>query len=132
MLRTLLIYVVNWCGLLIIAIGNGALREKVYGARMTELSAHQLSTLIGLFLFAVYIWFLTGVSPIGSVRVAVLIGGIWLVLTIAFEFLFGRFVAGHSWSHLLHDYNLSAGRLWVLVLLWTAIAPYVFYKIRSS
>lgn len=42
MLRTLLIYVVNWCGLLIIAIGNGALREKVYGARMTELSAHQL------------------------------------------------------------------------------------------
>ncbi len=55
-----------------------------------------------------------------------------LVMTIAFEFLFGRLVSGCSWNDLLHDYNLCAGRVWVLVLIWTAIAPYVFYRLRSS
>ena len=51
-------------------------------------------------------------------------------MTILFEFLFGHFIAGHPWSHLFHDYNLLAGRLWVLVLLWTAITPYLFYRMR--
>ncbi|MEW6447103.1 MAG: hypothetical protein AB1426_03305, partial [Bacillota bacterium] len=59
------------------------------------------------------------------------IGLIWLVLTVAFEFGFGHFVMGHSWSRLLHDYNLLKGRLWVLVLLWVAIAPYVFYRLSE-
>jgi hypothetical protein len=131
-MRTLLIYIGNWCALLVIAILNGALREKAYGPHMTELAAHQVSTAIGICLFAVYIWILTGVCTIGSERLAVSIGGVWLGMTIAFEFLFGHFVMGRSWGHLFHDYNLFAGRLWVLVLVWTAIAPYVFCRIRSS
>jgi len=39
------------------------------------------------------------------------IGLVWLAMTVAFEFLFGDYVAGHSWDRLLHDYNLFAGRL---------------------
>ena len=62
---------------------------------------------------------------------ALAIGGIWLALTVAFEFLFGHYVMGHPWSRLFHDYNLLEGRLWVLVLVWTFIAPYVFYRLGS-
>ncbi|MGD0488096.1 MAG: hypothetical protein ABSB94_12985 [Syntrophorhabdales bacterium] len=36
---------------------------------------------------------------------------------VAFEFLFGRFIAGRCWDHVIHAYNLCAGRLWVLVLI---------------
>jgi len=131
-MKTLLLYAANWCALLIIAILNGALRAKVFAPRMADIRAHQLSTLVGLCLFSIYMWFLTGVTPIRSGRLALLIGGIWLAMTIAFEFLFGHFIVGHSWRHLLHDYNLLAGRLWVLVPVWTAVAPYVFYRVRSS
>ena len=56
------------------------------------------------------------------------IGLIWLGLTVAFEFLFGRFVAGHSWIRLLQDYNILAGRVWSLLLLWVALAPYLFTR----
>ena len=38
---------------------------------------------------------------------------LWLGMTLAFEFLFGHYIAGKSWSLLLADYNLAAGRLWV-------------------
>jgi hypothetical protein len=54
----------------------------------------------------------------------------WLVLTVIFEFLFGHFVMGHPWSSLFHDYNLLAGRVWVLVLIWIAAAPSIFYRIQ--
>ena len=98
---------------------------------MRELSAHQLSTFIGFILFGLYIWSLTGIYQIESSSQAFVIGGMWLIMTILFEFIFGHFIMRHPWSKLLHDYNLLKGRVWLLVLIWTAVAPYVFYRIRS-
>ena len=124
-------YTVAWIGLVVLAIINGAIREKGYGARIGELHAHQLSTLIGLALFSVYAWILSGFWRIESARQAFAIGGIWLVLTVAFEFLFGHYVAGHSWGRLLHDYNLLRGRVWILILIWAILAPYVCHLMRA-
>ena len=59
-----------------------------------------------------------------------LFGLIWLALTVVFEFLFGHYVVGHPWSRLLHDYNILQGRVWALVLIWTAVVPYVIYRLR--
>jgi hypothetical protein len=130
-MKTVLIYAASWVGMVVLAILNAAIREKGYRPFMSELSAHQISTAIGLCLFGVYIWILTGIWRIASPRQAFVIGGMWLVMTILFEFLFGHYVMGHPWSRLFHDYNLLQGRIWSLVLIWTAIAPYVFYRIRS-
>jgi len=52
-----------------------------------------------------------------------LIGALWLTLTVAFEFGFGHYVMGHSWRYLLADYNILKGRLWSLVLLVTFVSP---------
>jgi len=130
-MKTLTLYAVSWIGMVVLAILNGAVREKTYGPFMQELSAHHLSTFIGLIVFGLYIWALTGIYPIESSIQAVLIGGMWVIMTILFEFIFGHFVMRHPWSKLFHDYNLLKGRVWVLVLIWTAIAPYVFYQVRS-
>ncbi len=124
-------YTVGWIGLVIVAIVNGVVREKVYRQFMGELTAHQLSTIIGLAFFGVYIWILTRSWRIESTPQAFAIGAIWLVLTIVFEFIFGHYVIGHPWNRLFHDYNLLKGRLWLLVLIWTAIAPYTFYKLQA-
>jgi hypothetical protein len=43
--------------------------------------------------------------------------------TLGFEFPFGRFVEGASWQRLFAEYDLLLGRLWVLVLLSTMLAP---------
>jgi hypothetical protein len=58
------------------------------------------------------------------------VGALWLGLTVAFEFLFGHYVAGHSWARLVQDYDLLSGRLWPLVLLWVAAAPYLLSRSR--
>lgn len=120
-----------WVGLVAIAIFNGVLREKGYSQFFNELAAHQMSTFTGLVFFGIYVFFLTRIWTIESSVQALAIGGIWLTLTIAFEFIFGHYIIGHAWSRLIHDYNLLKGRLWVLVLAWTTFAPYTFFKLQS-
>ncbi len=111
-----------------IAIANGVLRQAWYGKYLSELHAHQLSTLIGTVLFAVYIWVVIRFGKPSSAGQAIAIGLVWLALTVVFEFLFGHFVVGHPWARLLQDYNLFAGRVWSLLLVWVTVAPYVFYR----
>jgi hypothetical protein len=124
-------YVLAWIPMVLIAIANGALREATYGKLMSELQAHQISTLSGLLLFSAYIWVVIRTWRPDTSKQAITVGLIWLGLTIAFEFLFGHYVVGHPWSKLLYDYNVFAGRVWVVVLIWVTVAPYVFYRLQK-
>lgn len=113
-----------WCVLLVLAILNAGLREKVYARRMKELSAHQLGS--GVFIAVIFIvtWAFLGLTGATyTMADLVELGVLWLLLTIVFEFLFGRFVMGHPWSRLLTDYNLLKGRVWTLVLLSNLFLP---------
>ncbi len=123
-------YVVAWLPLLLIAMLNGALRVGVYGPYLSELHAHQLASALGIILFGIYIRALIDYWRPESGRQALHIGLLWLALTVAFEFLFMHYVAGHSWRTLLYDYNILEGRVWVVVLLWLTLAPYVFYRLQ--
>jgi hypothetical protein len=124
-------YLIAWIPMVLLAIVNGVVRETTYGTAMPELRAHQLSTLTGIALFGLYIWIVTGWWRPASPGQALGLGAMWLVLTVAFEFLFGHYVAGHPWSRLLQDYDLLEGRLWPLILAWVALAPWLFERIRT-
>ena len=125
-------YLVAWFVMLAVAMANGALREYIYGSYVSELSAHQLSCETGIFLFAVVIHQYVKRWPPASAREAWYIGLFWMVLTVAFEFLFFHYVGGHSWEALLANYDMTKGRLWPLILLWVAVAPYLFYRLLNK
>jgi hypothetical protein len=120
-------YFLLWFPMLLIAIANGFFREAVIKKHVGELAAHQLSTLTLVILFAFYIGFVIYKFPPASANEALLVGILWLVLTLCFEFGFGRY-RGHSWEHLLADYNIFKGHLWVFIPLWLMMAPYVFFR----
>jgi hypothetical protein len=124
-------YVLAWIPMVFIAIGNGLFREKFFASRMTELQAHQASTITILILFSIYIWILLALVKPESAKQAMMIGLLWLGLTVIFEFLFGHYVAGHSWQKLFSDYNILQGRVWIVVLLWITTGPYVIYKLQN-
>ena len=120
-------YTLFWLILLAIAVFNGFIREATYGRKVAEQHAHQLSTVLGMLFTGIAVWGFSRYAPIESERTAVYIGAIWLGLTVAFEFLFGRFVGGYSWKKLVFDYNLLAGRVWLIFLLWIIVLPYIVY-----
>lgn len=131
-MRTYVIYLLYWLVLMALAIANGILREGTYGKHIPELRAHQLSTLIGATVFGVAVWLFSRRWPPESAAQALYIGLSWLAMTLCFEFLFGHYVAGHSWSRLLQDYDLLSGRVWPLLLVWVTVLPYIVFRVGGS
>lgn len=119
-----------WILFIILAIVNGAIRNVVYGPVIgDELLAHQISTVTAIifFLTVMYVFFRWTPAHYDEKDLLV-IGGMWLGLTIVFEFIFGHYVMGHPWSRLLADYNIREGRVWGLVLLTVVVGPFFVGK----
>jgi hypothetical protein len=112
-----------WCGLLIAAFFNGALREiwlmPVFGDPVAHLvSAAILSAIVVAVAWAAIVW----LHP-HSANEALLIGDEWVLLTIAFEFLAGYYLFGTPWQTLLAQYDVARGQPWELVLVTMLVAP---------
>ena len=122
--RILLYALGVWFILVMVAILNGACRNAFISPRVGEYAGHVISTIIFIcvILVATYL-FLSLIRIDYSVTDLLLIGTLWLVMTVLFEFIFGHYVVGHPWSTLLADYNILQGRVWVLVLIASFTAP---------
>lgn len=121
---------VVWCGLLLLAIANGAAREAFFAPRVGAGLGHAISTVllsIGILLVG---WFSIGWIAPKTVQDAWLVGVSWACATAAFEFLGGHFIFGRPWQLLFDDYNLLAGRIWVMVLVACLVTPVVAFTSR--
>ena len=112
-----------WIFLLLLAVLNGGLRESWLVPALGPLRGHQASTLLLSALILGATWVTFEWLGLGSAREALLVGALWLALTLAFEFLAGHFLFHRPWPVLLADYDLSQGRIWILVLVVTFLAP---------
>ncbi len=124
-------YILVWFLLALVAIANGIIRQTTYGKTVSDLAAHQISTVTAILASGTVVWFVHHYWPIESAAQAWSIGLLWLIMTVAFEFGFGHFVAGHSWSRLLADYNILNGRLWSLFLVWVTVMPFLIFQMTT-
>ena len=102
---------VVWLILIAAEILHGIARGIFLVPHVGQFRSNQIGVFTGsLIILAVALVF---VRWIGATRSSQLlgIGVLWLVLTLAFEFLFGHFVAGASWERLASDYNVPEGGL---------------------
>ena len=121
-----------WFGLLMLAIANGTFREAILVPRFGSGLAHTISSVTLAALIVVMGWFaIPWIGP-HSMQDAWTIGATWVVLTVAFEFLGGHFLFGKPWKLLAADYNILAGRVWIVVLIATFIAPVLVYSWRAD
>jgi hypothetical protein len=113
-----------WFGILMLAVANGALREGLlvpaWGVRTGQAASVLMLSTIVLFMARVFV----RRAGLTRDRDALGVGLLWLALTLAFEFGFGR-ARGMPWETLLHDYDVSAGRVWPVVLLCTCVGPWL-------
>jgi len=116
-------YVAASVGLMAIATANGVARELTYGKAVNEDVAHWISLVPMVGLFAVYVNALERRWPFATWRGAFVIGAAWAGIAAGFELGVGHYVDGKSWSELLREYNLAAGRPGGLVLVTAAGLP---------
>jgi hypothetical protein len=120
-----------WPGMVLIALANGTLRALVTQPVLGETPARLVATVVLLAALLVYQRWLLARRPLPTLPTALAVGAAWTVLTLAFEFGFGRFVERLSWSTMLADYDVTNGRIWVLVPLWLLVGPAVLGEVES-
>ena len=112
-----------WFGLLALAIVNGGLREIAIVPSTGDVVGHAISSITLSVAIVALSWFTIAWIGPRSTGDAWTIGGLWLVLTLGFEFLAGHYLFGNPWNQLWADYDVLRGRIWILVLLVTFVAP---------
>jgi hypothetical protein len=122
---------VAWLALFVVMFANGVARVLVLQPSLGEERARQLASLTGLALVlavsAAFVRLVPGASPSQLWHV----GLGWAIATVAFEFTFGRFVSGLTWSALLADYDVRHGRLWSLIPVGLLVGPWLFGRSRG-
>jgi hypothetical protein len=109
--------------LLILAVLNGAMRERFITPRFGEQGGHIASTAILCAAIILVVRFSISWMGPKNGREALMVGLVWVALTVSFEFLAGHYAFGNSWERLIADYNVFRGRIWILVLLANLFAP---------
>ena len=120
-----------WFVLMVSAIANGALRIKFIIPITGEVVGHVISTALLCALILVITWVTIGWMGPETTQGAVDIGVAWLLMTLGFEFGVGGLISHRSWAEMLADYNVFAGRVWVLVPIITFLAPWWMAKMRG-
>ena len=111
-----------WLGVVVLAFVNGVLHRGYEGA-LGGLRAEQVSNVVLVVLLAPWVVRTEQRHHLSTAADAVAVGAAWASATVAFEFLFGRYVNGDVWAELLRAYNLSEGHIWLLTVAGIALAP---------
>ena len=124
--------VVVWLVLIAAEILHGIARGIFLVPHVGEFRSNQIGVFTGsVIILAIAVVF---VRWIGATRPAqlLMVGFLWLALTLAFEILFGRFVMGLPWERLASDYNVLEGGLLPFGMLVLLLSPLIAGKLRRT
>ena len=121
-----------WLLVLALAVLNGGLREGLLLKVLPRSSAFTVSGL--LLIGCVLAVALLSVRWLGRLTFTqyALVGLLWLILTLVFEFGFGLLLRGQSLPSQLEAYRFREGNIWPIVLAVVAVAPAFAAYVRGE
>ncbi|WP_335998687.1 hypothetical protein [Halorientalis halophila] len=115
-----------WVVMAVVAVVNGGIREVVLIPRTGEYAGHVLSTAVLVTAILVLSGAYFSWTPVEYTWAELLlVGVVWTVLTVGFEFLVG-YVEGTPVSVTVGQYNVLAGQVWIAVPLALLFSPLLF------
>lgn len=109
---------------------HGTLRQLFLAPLIGDFPARRFAFFTGMLLiFLIAYFFIRRIAGHG-VKSLFIVGLMWAVLTLAFEFGLGFLVLGLSRERMLEDYDVSRGGLMGFGLLFMAFVPYPAAKLR--
>jgi hypothetical protein len=121
-----------WLLLITVEFIHGILRTIVLVPVVGDFRARQIGVFIGSALILVVAYLFIGWLRAPDRKALLLVGLLWLVLTLAFELGFGHFVFGRSWGSLGEDYKIPKGGLLPFGLLVLALSPVIAARMRGG
>jgi hypothetical protein len=120
-----------WLVIMCIEFIHGVLRAMYLAPLVGDFQARQISVLLGLLLILTIAYLFVLWIRVETTRSRIVVGLVWLVLTLSFELSFGRFVAGLSWERIASDYDVRHGGLLPFGLIVLTLSPLIAAKVRG-
>lgn len=119
-----------WLIIIGVETGHGILRSLLLMPAVGDFRARQISVFTGsVLIFGVAYVFIDWILA-RTRNGLIVVGLLWVLLTVIFEVVLGRLVLGLPWTRITEDYDLSKGGLLGLGLLFMAAAPSLALSLR--
>jgi hypothetical protein len=120
-----------WCLLLVLAVLNGGMRDTWLSPALGDTVGRAISSVLLSVVILAATWLTIRWIGVTTAGEAMTVGAVWVALTLGFEFGVGHYGFKKSWAELLADYDVRQGRIWILVLLATLLAPLLTFTRRG-
>lgn len=121
-----------WLGIAALAVGNGVLRDLLVAPTLGERIALPLSGILLAGIVVAITWLAFAFLGAGlSRRCYLLIGVQWVCMTLVLDSVLGR-LRGQTWLERLQVFDVSAGNLFLLVLLVSLLAPLSVARVKGA
>ncbi len=127
LLRVLAVWLVIIC----VESIHGVLRTLYIAPLVGDFQARQISVLLGSLLILTIAYLFVRWIRADTTASLLMVGLVWLTLTLAFELSFGRFIVGLTWERIASDYNVPHGGLLPLGLIVLTLSPIIAAKLRG-
>jgi len=119
-----------WMLIILIETAHGILRELFIAPAIGELRARQLGVLVGSVIVLAVAWLTARWLDARTRRLQLMVGALWVALTLSFEILLGRAI-GTSWERIVSDYNPAHGGFMLAGLAVLFFAPRIAARLRG-
>ena len=113
-----------WLLIMVAESIHGTLRQLYLAPLIGDFAARRIAVFSGAAI--IFVIALSTIRWLGArgTRDLLVVGGLWVLLTLCFECVLGRAVLRYDWSRILEDYDLSRGGLMIgglAVMFWSPV-----------
>lgn len=119
-----------WLVIIAVETAHGVIRTLWLQPLVGDFEARQIATLTGSALILLVAYLFGPWLHTWTTQTLIAVGLFWVVLTVLFECVLGRFLLGQSWERILSDYDVSRGGLMVFGLLFLTLSPLIAARLR--
>ena len=110
---------------------HGTIRQILLAPLVGDFTARRIGVFVGMLLIFLIACFFTRWIAAPSAKSLFLVGVLWAILTLFFEFALGFLILGLSRERMFEDYDLSRGGLMGFGIVFMTFAPLIGAKARG-
>lgn len=109
---------------------HGILRAKFLAKKVGDLRSRQIGVITGsILIYIITFNTLNWVNP-KSVIDCLIIGSIWLIFMLLFEFIVGHYVFHFPFKWLIDEYNVKKGRWLLFGMIFLFFSPLIVFSLN--
>jgi hypothetical protein len=110
---------------------QGILRTILLAPLVGDFQARQIAVLTGSGIIFLVTWLTIRWIGVSKSWQLLVVGLVWVVLTILFEVVLGRWILSLPWERIFEDYDVSNGGFLGLGLLFMLLSPMLASRLRK-